>query len=361
MGGAVLLVVMILALVGCGSPVGGKPDAPGPAVTKVALGEGKLAVTFNRTLAEIDKDKGEKYTTTPTNYEVHKSVSGSPVKQTIASATPGADANTVILAIAGIDADFKNAAPITVTVVGVGKMDYVPAAKPERLSVTATAAAKIKIVFNDGVKVPTDAGSQFTVKGVNFAAPTATVDQKDPRAVLLTVVQGEITEATKDITISYAPVEGKNLTTIADIDIGGFTDIPVTVAFESDTGGGDDNPKPLTASAPDTTGPTNGAGNLTLTFTEDLYTAKETKVTGGLDVKNYFQIQDAGADPTKAFAIATAVVDTTALNVVIFTFTNTGDGDKVEPKSTGTLMSSSGTPWAQSVSYTVGTTTWAVK
>jgi hypothetical protein len=337
---------MILALVGCGSAVGGKPDAPGPGVTKVALGEGKLAVTFSDTLTKIDELKGKGYTTAAGSYKVTKTIVNVE-PQTVTEVAAGADDKTVILTIDGIEKGVTDTSSITVTPTGMTPMVYKPAA-PKPVSVSATLPTVIKIVFDDGIKSGTIDAGQFTVTGAAaaFTVTGVACDATDPRVVIVTASAGAITKDDKDIAIAYTPGGTNKLIGVNTKEVAAFEKLPVTVTIG-------DAPPPaqaLTASAPDA-GSTNSTTTLTLTFSGELYKNK-TLVSVGDTITDLFT-------PTgsAAFKLTSAKVGTD-VKTVIFVFEGTANADKIGPAAS-TVTSSSGAAWAQSVAF--NGTKWEVK
>jgi hypothetical protein len=230
MGGAALLLITFLALIGCngaGTPI---PPKPSPLLMNVTLGSNALTVTFSDTLANIDKVlKSSGYTTIAANYTVTKGSGSAVTKVTATSVTKGADDKSVVLAVSDVHKDLKSGDTITVELKSAGSIIYTVKA-PKAISAAAIEKTKIAITFSDGV-IATDAMKDMFVvtgTGVSFTTTVVSVSVDNPAVVILEDSSAAgIINTVKDLTIAYTVSGTDTLTGINGIAVETFT-VPAT-------------------------------------------------------------------------------------------------------------------------------------
>jgi hypothetical protein len=296
--------------------------------------ENAVLVTYNQSLAAVNKVMGTDFATTKDSYTVSKGGTKQDIGTVTAVAT---DSNTVMLPVSGIHDDLTNA-KITVTAKGVGSMDYVLNA-PVPVSATAISPTQIAITFSDSLKTSGES-VQFTITGSGLGTPdVSAVSLNSTAPLLFTVTADKMTGLLSTVTdakISYDSSKGgTKLTGMTGTAVASFSQKIDTSSL-----------KPLTATIK--TNEANSATALTLEFSEPLY-------VNGKAVQNDAEIKDAFTG-TGGVKIGSAKVGQD-LKTVTFTLT----GSTVDDTITGTTITTANkVPWEQMVTYT-STNNWAMK
>jgi hypothetical protein len=227
MGGAALLLITFLALIGCngaGTPI---PPKPAFSVTGVAVGTNTLTVTLSDTLGKIDTAMNKTdYTIDPANYTVSKASGSGEAPQTVAKASKGTD-KTVDLEITDIQKGLVDGDTIKVTLTKVGSKTYTATA-PKPVGDAVATTADISITFSDDITVDgTPATSQFTVTGPTGTGFTVTAASVSKTNAKMFVLEGTwaagITKASTSITIKYTPDAANRITSTDGIGVATFT------------------------------------------------------------------------------------------------------------------------------------------
>jgi hypothetical protein len=238
MGGAALLLITFIALIGCQGAGDSIPAQPSFSITSVALGTDVLMVTFSDSITKIDSALGKNYTTTNNNYIVSKASDSAVVPQTIAQIALGPDDKTVLISVTDIQKDFKSTDSITVNAKGIGSKTYIPKI-PATVSAAALSTTQITIIFDDGVVPVGDPKAQFTVTGtgVTFAANTVSTSKDNPKVLVIEDSGATgVANTVNDLTIVYATDATNKITGANGMDIADFSltvsvdNIPATPA-----------------------------------------------------------------------------------------------------------------------------------
>ncbi|MFP3091154.1 hypothetical protein LQZ21_12595 [Treponema sp. TIM-1] len=145
MGGAALLLVTFLVLIGCPDATSPAPNPPSK-VASVALDIDTVIVTFTDSITNIETAmKAAGHLTATANYTVAKNTEAAMKVTTI---TPRPDGKSVTIAVSGVHSGLTTADTINVEVKNVGKGTF----KPEPLQVsrvdTETEGTKFTVTFN---------------------------------------------------------------------------------------------------------------------------------------------------------------------------------------------------------------------
>jgi hypothetical protein len=327
-GGAALVLLTFLVLIGCHGAGDSIPPKPVLSVAKVILAQDALIVTFNAPLAEVDKALGNGYTLIKENYSVSKAGTNLPV----GSVEKGETANSVKLTMPNIHDGLADQDTFMVTLRGLAAWPYIVKA-PVPVSAQATSPTTIAVAFSDSIAAGDITKTQFTIAGTNVTNADVTAVAVAADIVTLTASSmAGLTEAVTDLIISYTPDEsGTKLAGFNKFEVVKFTDYKVdtsTLAL-------------LTAAVKG--GEPNSDAALTLEFSEELYDANGKLV--------------ASADVLPLFVKAGIVVISSAtlgadLKTVTFVLVGAGDTDTIVPNPAGTVLSAKGAPWKGEATFT---------
>jgi hypothetical protein len=327
-GGAALVLLTLLALIGCRGAGDSIPPKPTLSVTKVILAENALVVTFNAPLAEIDKTLGNGYTLIKENYSVSKATTA----LVIGGVEKGKTADSVKLLVTNVHDGLAAQDTFTVTLRGIAAWTYIVKA-PVPVSAKAISSTRIAVTFSDSIAAGDITATQFTIAGTNVTG--ADVNKATADADIVTLEAGGmtgLTDAVTDLRVTYTPDEtGTKLAGFNKLEVAAFTE------FKVDT---NTLVPPLTAAVK--ADASNSDTALTLEFSGELYDAKG-KLAAKADVLNLF-------DKTGTVTISSATVGDDS-KTVVFVLAAAADTDTIIPNANGTVLSAKGAPWRGLVTF----------